>query len=69
LAFILLHLGGPAADALAESAAEQRIAAVIAHVKDHPVNELPIEMHPKEKNVVFSRAFNISLSPYFCWMR
>jgi hypothetical protein len=46
----------------AATEAGKRFAEVIAHIKEHPVNELPVGTHPKNKNVVFCRLFNISLS-------
>jgi hypothetical protein len=61
-AFGLLCLGNSPAVSLADTAAEQRFKAVIAHVKEHPINELPVGTHPKKKNVVFCRPFNLSLS-------
>lgn len=62
LASVLLLLGSLTAGGLAQSPVEQRFAAVIAHVKEHPINELPVGTHPKKRNVVFCRPFNISLS-------
>jgi hypothetical protein len=61
LACALIYLGNPAST-MAQSAADKRIAAVIAHVKEHPVNEITIGTHPKHSNAPFSRLFNISLS-------
>lgn len=46
----------------ANDAANQRMAAAIAHIKENPVNELPVGKHPKKPAVVFCRLFNISLS-------
>lgn len=42
--------------------ATQRIEAIIAHSKDHPIKEMPVTNHPVYPERVFCRRFNISLS-------
>lgn len=46
----------------ANAAVEERIADVIAYIKNNPVAEAPITTHPKDPKKTFSRTFNISLS-------
>jgi hypothetical protein len=60
--FFALCLLMSMAAARADSPADQRIESIIAHVKTNPTSELPIGKHPKDKNRVFCRLFNISLS-------
>ena len=61
LASALIYLGNPAST-MAQSAADKRIAATIARIKEHPVNENTIQTDPKQSDAPFSRLFNISLS-------
>lgn len=62
LGFSILCICAQTSVLRAASAVDDRVAAVTAHLKKNPTKELPVGKHPKDKNRVFCRMFNISLS-------
>lgn len=62
--FLLLGLTAiiSATQAHANAGATERIDSVIAHIKENPIDELPVTNHPVYPEQVFCRLFNISLS-------
>jgi hypothetical protein len=60
--FILILILLSSSHVQANPGASQRIKTVLSHIKDHPMQELPVTNHPVYPERVFCRLFNISLS-------